>query len=91
MTTSLRASWDPHKIDLRVNPNRDVILPSVNHVQTLLDPYEATSALSLHLGTQATAPNQQEKSDGARQDFVGPRPYIDVTAYGARRRDGLTK
>jgi hypothetical protein len=89
MAISLHASWDLHKIDFRADPNRDVTLPNVRFPQTQIDVHEPSVAVSFPHYTRDATPGEQEKSDGPRQGFLGPRPYIDVTAYGARG-DGLT-
>src|SRR5271155_3820080 len=87
--TSLRTRWGLHSIDIRVDPDRDETSTSVNFPQTQVEAYETSVALSFHQYVRDAAPGDQEKPDGMRQGFLGPRPYIDVTAYGARG-DGLT-
>ena len=74
---SLRARWGLHSLDLRVDRDRDETA------------HETTVAHSIHQYARDATPGDQGKPDSMRQGFLGPRPYIDVTAYGARG-DGLT-
>jgi hypothetical protein len=58
----------------------------------LQDQYGGTgssSSSSAHPMTQETTSGGPQTADGRTQSFLGPRPYIDVTAYGARG-DSLT-
>lgn len=61
-------------------------------LHTLQDPYVAYE--SSHFSSKGaiarqTRPPVQQSSDAKNPSFLGPRPYIDVTAFGARG-DGLT-
>ena len=53
------------------------------------DQFESLSTYPAHPITRQATPLDQESSDRRNQSFSGPRPYIDVTAYGAKG-DGST-
>ena len=50
---------------------------------------DALPAYNIHQFTQESTAEDRGNSDARNHSFFGPRPYIDVTAYGAKG-DGLT-
>jgi hypothetical protein len=66
-----------------------VAKPSGHSLRDQYDGSESLSSFPAHPLTQQTTPQDQESSDRRNQSFSGPRPYIDVTAYGAKG-DGST-
>ena len=87
--TSLRAISALQNLDFKVDSGPDVTLPSAHSLRTQPVANGTPTTLSVRQFTREAPPGDQDKLDGMSHGFLGPRPYIDVTAYGAKG-DGLT-
>jgi hypothetical protein len=83
------ATWASEELDLGDTHDENIADAGAHTLQDPYDMFESSHFSSEVPIAQQTTPHDQESSDAKNPSFLGPRPYIDVTAFGAKG-DGLT-